>query len=106
MDEAVTALRAFNRFHTRLVGALDRHYLDSDLSLAEARLLYEIAHRDAVLASELQCELGLDGGYVSRILRRFQAEGWISRSRGTDARSRPIALTAAGRAKFDALDAL
>ena len=105
MEEAVAALRAFNRFHTRFAGALDAHYLDSDLSLAEARLLYEIANRPAPAAAELQSELGLDAGYVSRILRRFQAEGWITRSRGEDGRRRPIVLTDAGRAKFAALDA-
>ena len=104
MDDAIAALRAFNRFHTRLVGALDAHYLDSDLTLAEARLLYEVANRREVLAAELQAELGLDAGYVSRILRRFESEGWISRSRGSDARRRPIALTEAGRRKFEALD--
>ena len=105
MDEAVAAVRAFTRFYTRFVGALDAHYLDSDLSLAEARLLYEIANREAPLAAELQAELGLDAGYVSRILRRFQAAGWIERGRGADARRRPISLTAAGRRQFDALDA-
>jgi DNA-binding MarR family transcriptional regulator len=104
MMDAVAALRAFNRFHTRFSGALDAHYMDSDLSLAEARLLYEIANRRAPLAAELQAELGLDAGYVSRILRRFQGQGWISRSRGEDGRRRPIALTDAGRAKFAALD--
>ena len=86
MDDAVAAVRAFNRFYTRFAGALDAHYLDSDLSLAEARLLYEIANREAPLAAELQAELGLDAGYVSRILRRFQAKGWIARGRGEDAR--------------------
>lgn len=105
MDEAVAAVRAFTRFHTRFVGALDAHYLDSDLSLAEARLLYEIANRSAPLAAELQAELGLDAGYVSRILRRFQAEGWILRGRGVDARRRPISLTAEGRRLFATLDA-
>lgn len=106
MDEAhaIAALRAFNRFTTRFSGALDAHYLDSDLSLTEARLLYEIAWREAPLASELQTELGLDAGYVSRILRRFQTKGWIVRGRGEDARRRPIALTEAGRAAFAALD--
>ena len=105
MEDAVSVLRAFNRFHTRFVGALDAHYLDSELSLAEARLLYEIATREAPLAAELQADLGLDAGYVSRILRRFQTRGWISRSRGEDARRRPIALTSEGRARFAALDA-
>ena len=105
MDEAIAAVRAFNRFYTRFAGALDAHYMDSDLSLAEARLLYEIANREAPLARELQDELGLDAGYVSRILRRFQVKGWIERGRGEDARRRPISLTAAGRAYFEALNA-
>ncbi len=86
-------MRAFNRFYTRFAGALDAHYMDSELSLVEARLLYEIANREAPLAAELQAELGLDAGYVSRILRRFQAKGWIARGRGEDARRRPISLT-------------
>src|SRR3954468_2285021 len=109
MDDAITAVRAFTRFYTRFytrfVGALDAHYMDSDLSLAEARLLYEIANREAPLAAELQADLGLDPGYVSRILRRFQAEGWIERGRGADARQRPISLTEEGRRVFEALDA-
>jgi DNA-binding MarR family transcriptional regulator/N-acetylglutamate synthase-like GNAT family acetyltransferase len=105
MDQAVAALRAFTRFYTRSVGALGAHYLDSDLSLTEARLLYEIANGEAPLAAALQAELGLDAGYVSRILRRFQARGWIERGCGDDKRSRPISLTGAGRAAFDALDA-
>ena len=68
MDEAVAALRAFTRFYTRSVGALGAHYLGSDLTLTEARLLYEIANGEAPLAAALQAELGLDAGYVSRIL--------------------------------------
>ncbi len=105
MDEAVVALRAFNRFYTRFAGVLDAHYMESELSLTEARLLYEIAHREAPLAAELQAELGLDAGYVSRMLRRFQAKGWIARGRGEDARRRPINLTEAGRSYFETLDA-
>ena len=77
----------------------------SELSLAEARLLYEIANREAPLARELQAELDLDAGYVSRILRRFQAKGWIERGRGEDARRRPINLTPAGRTYFERLNA-
>jgi DNA-binding MarR family transcriptional regulator/GNAT superfamily N-acetyltransferase len=105
MEDAVIAVRAFNRFYTRFAGALDAHYMDSELSLAEARLLYEIASRPAPLAAELQAELGLDAGYVSRILRRFAARGWIERGRGEDARRRPISLTGQGRLTFDAIDA-
>lgn len=103
--DAVAEVRSFTRFYTRFAGALDAHYMDSDLSLAEARMLYEIATGSATLASELQTMLGLDAGYVSRILRRFEAKGWIERGRGADARARPISLTAEGRRLFDALDA-
>lgn len=105
MSDAIVAVRAFNRFYTRFAGALDAHYMGSELSLTEARLLYEIANRKAPVAAELQAELGLDAGYVSRILRRFQAKGWIARERGEDARRRPIAITAEGRAMFEAINA-
>lgn len=105
MEDAVSAVRAFNRLHTRFVGALDVHYLETELSLTEARLLYEIATRAAPLASQLQADLGLDAGYVSRILHRFERRGWIERGRGTDARRRPIGLSTAGREAFAVLDA-
>ena len=104
MDEAIAALRAFSRFYTRSVGALDPHFMGSGLSLTEARLLYEIATCKTPLASELQAVLGLDAGYVSRILRRFETKGWIARRRGKDGRRRPIGLTEQGRAAFEALD--
>ena len=104
MTDAVAAVRAFNRFYTRFSGVLQAHYMGSDLSLAEARILYEIATREAPLAAELQAELDLDAGYVSRILRRFEALGWIERGRGEDARRRPISLTVEGRENFEALD--
>jgi DNA-binding MarR family transcriptional regulator/ribosomal protein S18 acetylase RimI-like enzyme len=105
MEDAIAAVRAFNRFYTRFAGVLDAHYMESDLSLAEARLLYEIVHREAPHASELQAALGLDAGYVSRMLRRLQARGLIARGRGSDARRRPIALLPAGRDAFAGLDA-
>ena len=104
MHQDVIALRAFNRFHTRFVGALDASYMESGLSLVEARVLYEIVQSEGLVASDLQEALGLDAGYASRILRRFQAQGWIRRDRGADARTRPIALTDEGRAAFAALD--
>ena len=100
---AVKAVRRFNRFFTRRIGVLDP-YLGSDLSLTDVRVLYELAHREAPVASELARELGLDGGYMSRILRRFEQAGWISRSTSTqDARQSVLALTAAGRAVFEPL---
>jgi len=103
-DMTIPSLRAFNRFYTTFSGALDQRFLGSALSLVEARLLYEIATREQPVAVELQEALGLDAGYASRILRKFEASGWIERGRGADARRRPIALTMAGRAAFADLD--
>lgn len=105
MTDAVTSLRAFNRFHTRFVGAFGGHYMGSDLSLTEARTLYEINTRQSPLASEIQAALAIDAGYLSRILRKFEARGWIARGRGADARQRPIEPTEAGHTFFTALDA-
>ena len=102
---AVAALRRFNRFYTRRMGALDPHYMGSELSLVEARILYEIAVGEPALAKQIQEELGVDAGYLSRIIGKFVRRGWIARGRGVDARERPIVLTDEGRAAFAALDA-
>ncbi len=104
MTDAVVTLRAFNRFHTRITGVLAPRYMGSDMTLPEARLLYEIVQRAPVLASSLQTVLGLDAGYASRILRRFEERGWIERGRGEDARQRPISATKRGSDAFAALD--
>ncbi|MBD9391237.1 bifunctional helix-turn-helix transcriptional regulator/GNAT family N-acetyltransferase [Acidovorax sp. ACV01] len=100
---AVKAVRRFNRFLTRRVGVLDP-YLGSNLSLTDVRVLYELAHREAPVASELARDLGLDGGYLSRILRRFETAGWITRSASArDARQSVLALTPLGRDVFEPL---
>lgn len=104
-DRAIVALRAFNRFHTRLAGLLDASYMDSGLSLVEARALYEMMMRAPVLAADVQGALGLDPGYLSRIVARFERRGWIVRDRGRDGRQRPISMTQDGRNAFHALDA-
>ncbi|MFT4267452.1 MAG: bifunctional helix-turn-helix transcriptional regulator/GNAT family N-acetyltransferase [Xenophilus sp.] len=96
----VKALRRFNRFFTRRIGVLDP-YLGSELSLTDVRVLYELAHRDGLTATLLQRELGLDGGYLSRILKRFEASGWLRRTPDSkDARQSLLALTEAGHAAF------
>lgn len=104
MTDAVVTLRTFNRFHTRISGALAPRYMGSEMTLPEARLLYEIVHRAPVVARTLQTVLGLDAGYASRMLRRFEERGWIERGRGEDARHRPISPTKRGRDAFAALD--
>jgi len=99
-DLHVQAVRGFNRFYTRHIGILDP-YLGSDLSLTEVRVLYELAHRDQSTATELACDLVLDAGYLSRILRRFEAKRWLARIPSpADARQSLLALTAAGHKAF------
>lgn len=97
----VDAIRAFNRFYTKSAGLLQRGLLDSPYSLSEVRVLYELAHQKDLTATDLTESLGIDPGYLSRLLRRFEKRRLIirKRSRG-DARSSLLRLTASGRSVF------
>lgn len=99
--DAVDTVRAFNRFYTRHVGALGEHLLDSPYSLTEMRVLYELAHREHASASALAGDLGLDPGYLSRILARFETQRLVARAGAPDdARRTEIRLTPRGRESF------
>src|SRR5215467_12910950 len=100
-DSEIAAVRAFNRFYTRKLGVLDQHLSKSPYSLSEARVLYELAHRDALAAKEIGSELGLDPGYLSRIVQSFEEGGLITRKPlATDRRQFRLSLTAKGRQAF------
>jgi len=102
---AIAAIRRFNRFHTRWIGALGGSLHGSGFALTEALVLYELAQRDGWLAGELARDLGLDPAYLSRILKRFAASGWLERERlPEDGRALSLRLTQAGRAAFAPLD--
>jgi DNA-binding MarR family transcriptional regulator/GNAT superfamily N-acetyltransferase len=104
-DDQITAVRAFNRFYTRKLGVLGQHLAKSAFSLSEARVLYELAHREDLSAKEIGTDLGLDAGYLSRILQNFDEGGLISRKPlAADRRQYRLALTAKGRQAFAKLD--
>src|ERR1700730_9510231 len=78
-DDQISAVRAFNRFYTRKLGVLDQQLLKSPFSLSEARVLYELANGENLAAKEIGIELGLDPGYLSRIIQNFDENGLITR---------------------------
>ncbi|WP_201837639.1 bifunctional helix-turn-helix transcriptional regulator/GNAT family N-acetyltransferase [Microvirga zambiensis] len=104
-DDEIEQVRRFNRFYTRHIGLLSEGLLESEFSLTEARVLYELAHRSPVNAADLGRELGLDAGYLSRLLKRFTARGLIERTPlEGDRRQALLSLTDTGRAAFAPLN--
>ncbi len=105
LDQRIDAVRAFNRFYTRRIGVLQDGYLHSPFSLAEVRVLFELAHRDRCTATQLCRELDLDAGYLSRILQSFLRRGLLERTKSErDGRETWLTLTQAGREVFEPLE--
>lgn len=104
LDPQVRAIRAFNRLYTRRIGVVDG-IASSPFSLAEARVLYELAHRQQPTATDLRNELGLDAGYMSRILHGFERRKLVTRAKSkVDEREKFLSLTARGQRAFAPLD--
>jgi DNA-binding MarR family transcriptional regulator/GNAT superfamily N-acetyltransferase len=104
-DGAVAVVRAFNRFYTNMIGLLRGKYLDTSYSLTEARVLFELAQRDASEVTDLRRTVDIDAGYLSRILARFVSDGLVTRQRSAaDGRRQVISLTENGRSAVAGLD--
>lgn len=101
----VDQVRSFNRFYTREIGLLAEHLPQSELSLAEARVLYELAQLDEQTAAAIVRHLGMDKAHVSRIVGRFRRRGWLrSRISPTHGKQKLLSLTAAGRKVFQRMN--
>lgn len=98
-------VRRFNRFYTRQIGVLHEHLLDSEFSLTEVRILYELAHRPTLTTSDLCRELDLNAGYLSRLITSFEKKGLILKTRSpVDSRAAQLQLTENGRGTFEPLN--
>jgi DNA-binding MarR family transcriptional regulator/N-acetylglutamate synthase-like GNAT family acetyltransferase len=105
LDTRVATVRAFNRFYTNAIGVLQERFLHTPYSLAEARVLFELAQAERVEVADLRRTLDMDAGYLSRILGRFDVAGLVERERSAaDARRQVVRLTERGREAFAVLD--
>jgi len=105
LNEHINAVRQFNRFFTRQIGVLREGLLHTPYSLTEARIIFELAHRKNLTASDLCNELGLDAGYLSRILNKFEQQDLIEKTRSADdGRQRLLNLTGTGHKAFSLIN--
>lgn len=105
IEETVSEIRSFNRFITQQIGVLEEGLLKTPYSLTEARLIFELANSENLTATDLCSELGIDAGYLSRLLAKLEEKKLVEKARSEkDGRHRTLQLTAAGRKAFSMLD--
>jgi DNA-binding MarR family transcriptional regulator len=105
MDKAIDRIRSFNRFYTNMLGILDKHILQSNFSLSEARVLYELNVIEDCTARKIMQKLNIDEGYLSRIIERFIKLGLVQKVKSeADKRSNLLHLTAKGKSQFQKLN--
>ena len=103
--EQVAQVRRFNRLVTQRAGALDDHFLGSDRPLGESRVLYEIGSSGGADLRALRARLGLDSGYLSRVVQSLESQGLVKlRAASDDERVRRAELTRAGRAELKVMN--
>lgn len=104
-QNVIDNIRGFNRFYTNIIGLLDQHYLDSPFSLTEGRVLYEICNTEDCSAKKIREHIGIDEGYLSRILDIFMKRGLIRKIRSKDDRRLWIIMsTEKGKKEFAKLN--
>ncbi|PAU75511.1 bifunctional helix-turn-helix transcriptional regulator/GNAT family N-acetyltransferase [Halomonas salipaludis] len=105
LEERAGVVRSFNRFYTRQIGVLHEHLLESQFSLTEVRILYELAHKPMLTSADICRELGLNAGYVSRVLKGFEKQGLITKTpSASDRRAAQLQLTEQGWATYRPLN--
>lgn len=105
LHEQTEIIRRFNRFYTRQIGVVQEHLLNSEFSLTESRILWELANREIITSTDLCRELGLNAGYLSRVISKFEKKGFLNKTKSaSDARALQLELTKDGRATYEQLN--
>jgi DNA-binding MarR family transcriptional regulator len=104
-EKDIQHIRDFNRFYTNVIGLVDNHILNSQYSLPEARVLYELFHQQPCTASAIMTSINMDKGYLSRVLKLFEKKGLLVRKQSKeDGRASTLVLTAKGNNEFDSIN--
>ena len=104
-QELIDQVRSFNRFYTNMIGLLDQHFLNTEFSLTEGRVLYEISHTESCTAKKIRSKIDIDEGYLSRIIDKFIQKGLVKKTPAQeDRRLHIILLTEKGQKEFSKLD--